>query len=340
MLSVGQLRNHRPVLERSGGGPGALIMGKKRKSKALQIVEYVAFHAAVATARSLPVRVLRVICGFLGTVLFAVVPRRREIALDNIRIAFGDRMSEKEIRKLARRSCKAFFLTAVEMIKSPFRVEGEKIVRDGRYKTEHLEHLFRKAKMIHDQAGGCIFVSPHLGNWELLPFVSSLIGIPLAVVIRPLDNPYLERAIFSSRIGSGHILIPKANAMFSLERMLRRGKSVAMLPDQRHSKGLRVKFFGKSATSTPVPALLAVRNRRPVVVVAACRTSDPYFFEGYVSDPIWPDPQQSDERSEIVRITVEINSRMEEVIRRFPDQYLWMHNKWKKPDKKPVFGDM
>ncbi len=327
------------MLERSGGRPGTLNMGKKGKGKTLQIVEYLAFYATVAITRSLPLRALRVICGFLGRALYAAVPRRRKIALQNIRIAFGDKMSEKEIKELARLSCKAFFLTAVEMIRSPFRLEGAKLVRDSRYKSEHLEHLFQKAKMIHDEAGGCIFVTPHLGNWEMLPYVSALIGIPLAIVIRPLDNPYLERALLSSRIASGQLMIPKINAMFSLERMLRKGKSVGMLPDQSTSRGLRIEFFGESATVTPIPALLAIRHRRPVVVVAACRTNDPYFFEGFVSDPIWPDPAKADERSEILRITREINLKIEEIIRRFPEQYLWMHNRWKESGRKPIFGN-
>jgi KDO2-lipid IV(A) lauroyltransferase len=311
---------------------------KSKKSKTFQIVEYAAFYVTVAIARALPMKALRVISGLLGYLLYAAIPRRRKIALQNIRAAFGDTMSEKEVKRLARLSCKAFFLTAVEMIKSPFRRKGAGFVPDGRYKTGHLEGLFRKAKMIHDQAGGAIFVTPHLGNWELLPHVSTLVGIPLAVVIRPLDNPYLERAILSSRVGSGHLMIPKANAVFSLERMLRKGKSVAMLPDQSYSKGLRVEFFGKSATVTPVPALLAVRHRRPLVVVAACRTNDPYYFQGFVSDPIWPEPA-GDERSEIGRITREMNREMEIIIRRFPEQYLWMHNRWKKPDRKPIFGN-
>ncbi len=325
------------MLERSGRGPGALKMGKKRKGKTFQIVEYLAFYTAVAIARSLPLRALRVICGFLGYALYAAIPRRRKIALQNIKIAFGDKMSEKEIRELARLSCKAFFLTAAEMIKSPFRLEGAQIIGDRRYKTEHLEHVFQKAKMIHDESGGCIFVTPHLGNWEMLPYVSALIGIPLAIVIRPLDNPYLERAILSGRISSGQFMIPKINAMLSLKRMLRKGRSVGILPDQKTSRGLRVKFFGETATVTPIPAMLAIMHGRPVVVVAACRTNDPYFFEGFISDPIWPDPHNVDERSEILRITREINLKMEEIIRRFPEQYLWMHNRWKASDRKPIF---
>ena len=327
------------MLKRSGRGPGALNMGKRAKSKAIQIVEYLGFHAAVTIARSLPVKALRAICAVLGYVLYTAMPRRREIALQNIRIAFGDKMSGKEISELARQSCKVFFLMAIEIIRSPIRFEGDRAVRDGRYKTEHLEHLFQKAKMIHDQTGGCIFVTPHLGNWELLPYVCALIGIPLGIVFRSFDNPYLERAVLSSRITCGHLMIPKKNAMFSLERILRKGKSVALLPDQSTNRGLRVKFFGEFATVTPTPALLAIRHGRPVVVVAACRTNDPYFFEGFVSDPIWPDPHTADERSEIVRITREINLKMEEVIRRYPEQYLWMHNRWKASDRKPIFGN-
>ncbi|MDR3569690.1 MAG: lysophospholipid acyltransferase family protein [Syntrophobacteraceae bacterium] len=312
-------------------------MGKKAKSKSLQIVEWLAFYGVIALARPMPVRVVRGVCAILGRVFYLVAPRRRKIALDNIRMAFGDRMGEKEIKRLAQQSCKAFLLTAAEMIKSPFRVKDGKVIAGSRYKSGHIEHLFRKAKAIHDQSGGCIFVTPHLGNWELLPHLSAQIGIPLAVVIRPLDNPYLERALLSSRIGSGHLMVPKANAMFHLDRVLRKGVSVAMLPDQSHNKGLRVDFFGKPATVTPLPALLAVRHKRPVVVVAACRTEDPYYFEGFVSDPIRPDPQKADDASEIVRITREINARMEEIITRFPEQYLWMHDRWKKSWRKPVF---
>ena len=265
---------------------------EKGKSKPLQLLEWMAFYAAVAVARPLPVRVLRAVSSVLGQILYLALPKRRKIALDNIRTAFEGRMSEKEMNRIARQSCKAFVLTAAEMIKSPFRTKDGKVLPNSRHKIDHLEHLFMKAKTIHDQSGGCIFVTPHLGNWELLPHVSAQIGIPLAVVIRPLDNPYLERALLSSRIGSGHLMVPKANAMFYLDRVLRQGISVAMLPDQSHNKGLRVDFFGKLATVTPVPALLALRHQRPVVVVAACRTDDPYFFEGFISDPIWPEPEK------------------------------------------------
>lgn len=313
---------------------------KRQKGKAAHLAEYAGFRAAAAVAGALPIGTLRLLCRMLGKLLYKTIPRRRDIALGNLKIAFGDSLSDAQINRLALLSCQSFFLTAAEMMRSPFRFEGSAVVRNERYKTEHLEELFRKAKKIHDDSGGCIFVTPHLGNWEMLPYVSSLIGIPLAVVMRPLDNPYLERLIFSSRVASGQMVVPKRNALFVLERMLRKGKSLGILPDQSTGRGLRIDFFGRKATVTPVPALLAITYHRPVVVVAACRTGDPYIFEGYVSDPIWPAeklPKIGGEQAELVRITREINAKMEEVIRKYPEQYLWMHDRWKQAAIRPTF---
>lgn len=322
-----------------GGGTLRKPAMKKGKGKPQQVAEYAGFCAAVAAARIMPFAVLRAVARFLGMFLHVAIPKRRRIALQNLRIAFGKELTEREIGLLARRSCEAFFLTAIEAIRSPYRFEEGRAHRDRRHKTGHLEALFQKAKRIHDEEHGCIFVTPHLGNWELLPCAAALMGIPLAIVIRPLDNPYLERAILSNRIAAGNVVIPKMNAMFALERMLRQGKSIGLLPDQSTSRGLRVDFFGREATVTPIPALLALKYDRPVVVVAACRTADPDYFEGFVSDPIRPGREAPDEQAEIVRITREINARIEEIIRKHPEQYLWMHNRWKKSDKKAIFAD-
>ncbi len=309
-----------------------------KRKKLIHIIEYIGFCAAVAAARILPVKILHAVCRAIGK-LYYKTSYRREIALQNIRHAFGDRLSEAEIERLALASFHSLMLTAAEMMSSPFRFKGGR-VRDTRYRTDHVEELFRKAKKVHDESGGCIFVTPHLGNWELLPYVSALIGIPLAIVMRPLNNPYLDRTIFSGRIASGQTLVPKRKAMFTLERMLRKGKSIGMLPDQSTGRGLRMKFFGRTATVTPIPAIMAVTYQRPVVVVAACRTPDPYYFEGFVSDPIYPQPDCSApgaEQADIVRITRQINASMEEIIRKYPEQYLWMHNRWKASNLKQVF---
>ncbi|GBE05900.1 phosphatidylinositol mannoside acyltransferase [bacterium BMS3Abin10] len=214
-----------------------------------------------------------------------------------------------------------------------------------RHKAENLEQLFLKAKNIHDESGGCIFVTPHIGNWELLPYVSATVGIPLAVVVRPLDNVYLEKLLYSNRAASGQLIIPKRNAMFVLQRTLQQGRSIGLLPDQSTMKGISVDFFGRKALTTPVPAILAITYKRPIVVVACCRRSDKQY-EGFVSDPIRPalnrdgtGPGYESEKAEIFRLTQEMNHKMESIIRKYPGQYLWIHNRWKTyKDKKELLS--
>ena len=93
-------------------------------------------------------------------------------------------------------------------------------------------------------------------------------------------------------------------------------------------KGLLIDFFGRKATTTPVPALLSISYNRPLVVFACCRKSGNYQYEGFVSDPIYPGEYTS-KKDEIIRITEAMTREMESIIRKYPEQYLWIHNRWK-----------
>lgn len=301
---------------------------KARKGKLVLLAEYYSFRAALSLARSLPLFVLRFSCRLLGNALYILLPRRRRLAMENLRFAFNGLKSEQEIRQIARESCVSFFLTAAEIMKFHLYDLGADAIRKRGYRTGQFEELFQKARMIHDQSGGCIFVTPHIGNWELLPYVSAHVGIPLAIVARPMDSHYLEKLITSNRTASGQIVVPKRNAMFVLQRILRRGKSIGMLPDQSTGKGIPADFFGRKAMTTPVPALLALTYRRPIVVVACCRSQDDGSFEGFVCDPIHPG-EYNNEQTGILALTEAMNRDMESIIRRHPEQYLWMHNRWK-----------
>lgn len=279
---------------------------------------------------------MHIISGFLGNLLYLLVPRRRNIAIKNLRNAFDSKENEKEIRNIARQSCKSFFLTFLEIIKFRSLLAKPDAINRLRDTTEGLDEFSHKTKKIHDESGGCIFVTLHLGSWELLPYIMSIAKIPLTIVVRPLDNVYLEKLI--NRAASGQVIIPKKNAIFVLQETLRQGKSVGMLPDQSTMKGISVDFFGHKATTTPVPAILAITYRRPIVVVACCRKSDNYHYECFVCDPIWPGEFKS-KKTEIFRLTEEMNRRMESIIRKYPEQYLWIHNRWKTyKDKKELLA--
>jgi KDO2-lipid IV(A) lauroyltransferase len=299
----------------------------KKKSKLLKLTEYYAAYILISIARLIPLRVIKIISNILGDLLFFLVSKRRNIAIENLKHAFSSEKSLQEIKRIARESCRSFFFTFLEIVKFRYLFTGPDAVNKMKSYAENLDALFLKAKKTHDEAGGCIFVTPHIGNWELLPQVSSVIGIPLAIVARPLDNEYLEKLVFRSRVSEGQFIIPKKNAMFVLQRTLQKGTSIGMLPDQSTMKGLIINFFGRPATTTPVPAILAITYNRPIVVVAACR-KEHNTYEGFVSDPIWPGTYTS-EKAEIMRITEAITRNMEVIIRKYPDQYLWIHNRWK-----------
>lgn len=305
-----------------------MINKRKKKGKPVLFLEYGAVYLLLIIARAIPLKVIRFISGLLGNLFYALVAKRRTIAIDNLRSAFKGEKKEDEISRVARESCKSLFLTFLETARFSTVFKSSDVMEKLRKTTEGLDGLFQKAKKIHDESRGCIFVTPHIGNWEILPHVSAVVGIPLVVVVRPLDNSYLERLIYRNRADSGQIIIPKRNALFVLRETLRQGKSVGLLPDQSTMQGIAVDFFGRKAMTTPVPALLSIMYRRPIVVVACCRRDDRDGYEGFVSDPIMPGEYKS-EKEEIHRLTREMNIAMEKIIRKYPGQYLWTHNRWK-----------
>jgi Kdo2-lipid IVA lauroyltransferase/acyltransferase len=301
---------------------------RRKKSKARKLLEYGVVRALLPLPRLIPLKAIHLLSSLLGNLLYSVLTERRKIALQNLQMALGTEKTEQEIKRIARESCKSFLLTCFETVKyQPFFKADD--ARDAiKGSSTELEALFQKAKNIHEASGGCIFVTPHLGNWEFLPYVSFLVGIPLVVVVRSMKNEYLERLIYRNRADSGQIIIHKKNALFALQKTLRQGKSIGILPDQSTRQGIGVHFFGRKAWTTPAPALLSIMYQKPIVVVACCRKEKSYDFVGIVSDPIRPGPFQS-EKEEIFRLTEEMNKTMETVIRKYPEQYFWIHDRWK-----------
>ncbi|MBF0519104.1 MAG: lysophospholipid acyltransferase family protein [Nitrospirae bacterium] len=308
----------------------------KKKSKLKWLLEYYAVVVLFTLARLLPNWGTRVLGKILGDMLFSLVPKRKTIAIYNISSAFPEK-TQQEVTTIARESCRSFIMSFLEMIKTHNSFKTEEAFRKAYKSTAHIEQLFKKAKNLHDSHKGCIFLTPHIGNWELLPHVSAIVGINLVVVARPLDNPYLEKLFYSRRTETGQIFIAKTNAMFKLQETLRRGKSIGMLPDQSTSKGISVDYFGRKATATPIPAMLSVMYKKPIVVCACVRQKNGEFT-GFVSDPIFPLANFSSEKGEIHRITGEITKAMEIIIREYPEQYLWIHNRWKTYKKENLWA--
>jgi KDO2-lipid IV(A) lauroyltransferase len=298
-------------------------MKKSKKNKLRQIMEYAGVSLAILLVRIMPLRIGRIFCRVTGDAFFLLSSRRRKLALENLQMAFGSEKSPAEIRSIARRSVHSFFLTCFEMV----WVTRQRSAGRLQACMDEFEVGRQRLRELYEKAGGIIFVTPHLGNWEIFLRLAQLAEVPLVIVARPLDNPLLEKLVTRSRTATGQRIIYKKNAMFAMEEALRQGRCVGILADQS-SRGIPASFFGRPAYTTVIPAILAYKYNRPIVVIACFRKEEVLGYRGSMSDPLWPD-LAANEGSELKRLTESMNRWMETFILSQPDQWLWMHDRWK-----------
>ena len=191
----------------------------------------------------------------------------------------------------------------------------------SRVHVEGVEHLRRAAA-----AGrGILVLTAHYGNWELLAAAHGLTGLPLSFVVRPLDDPILDDLAGRFRRRSGAELIVKHRAVREVMQALRRGRMVGILLDQNATRGegVFVPFFGVPASTSKGLALLALRTGAPVVPVFLRREPD----GRHCMDVRPPLPAPPDE--DVLTYTAAFNAAIEAAIRRAPEQWLWMHARWR-----------
>jgi Kdo2-lipid IVA lauroyltransferase/acyltransferase len=184
-----------------------------------------------------------------------------------------------------------------------------------------------------------VVVSAHLGNFEVGGYVLGVLGFPTYTVARTLDNPYLDRFVNQFRGRTGQHIIPKVGGYDQILAVLAAGGTMAFLADQyAGSKGCWVNFFGRPASVYKAIALLALEHNARIAVTASRRLDQPMRFELVHHAMI--DPQDVGNSLGTVReLTEWYTARLEELVRETPDQYWWLHRRWKdtrpkKPERK------
>jgi len=168
---------------------------KRKKSRLRQLLEYAGVWLAIFFVRLVPFRASMAVCRFAGDTFFFLARSRRTTAIDNLLMAYGPEKSPAEIREIAKRSIRSFFMTCFEMIWITGQRPGEK----PEIRMDEFELGRQLIREIYDKAGGIIFVTPHLGNWEIFLHLARLAEIPLTIVARPMDNPLLEQLVARRR---------------------------------------------------------------------------------------------------------------------------------------------
>ncbi len=265
--------------------------------------------------------------GIMGEVLFRVDKKHRDIAMGNLTYAFGVQKQPREIKKIARQ----VFINLMQVV---FEIGWSFQLKDSHF-TEHFSiDGYHHIKNAYERGKGVLALTAHFGNWELLTIIAAMIRFPINIVVRPLDFKPLDLFIFNLRTRYGGKIIPKQRSFRTIIRCLNRGEMVALLMDQNVDwyEGVFVDFMGHRACTNKGLALLALKTGAPVIPVFMIREKKGFRAE---FGPQIPTLKTGDKQKDIEANTREYNRVIENVIHRYPDQWFWIHQRWKTKPYQP-----
>ena len=258
----------------------------------------------------------------LGRLLYVFDGRHRRIALRNLALAFKDK-DLKERERIALSAFRNLGRVLAEFTFTP-RLNAK---NSGRYfSLEGLDNFHRA----HAKGKGVLFLTAHFGNWEWMAAIFPLITKqPCYVVVRPLDNLFLDGLVERLRTSTGNHTIPKQKSMGRILRRLKEGKVVGILLDQNMAwqEGVFVDFFGELACTNTGMALLALKTRAAVLPVFNIRLPEGSYR--IIIAPELPLIRNGNKESEIEKNTAVFTQVIERFVRDHPEHWFWLHQRWK-----------
>ncbi|HNV68533.1 MAG TPA: lysophospholipid acyltransferase family protein [Candidatus Ozemobacteraceae bacterium] len=214
-----------------------------------------------------------------------------------------------------------FFLNALEMASIPYLQREELLAR---IEARGLDHL----RAALDRGRGCIILSGHYGLWEMVPPWMSYHGFPMTVVVRRQNNPHVDEWMEFMRQAHGPKTTDSGFTLRQILRALKNGESLGLMSDQdAGTKGLFVNFLGKEASTVVGPAQIALKTGSPIVPLCL-HPQHPHPHQLEICAPIFPDRYADDLEGQI-RITQAYTDILAEWVRRRPEQWFWLHRRWK-----------
>ena len=292
-------------------------------------LEYALVWPAIKFVGLLPRPIARALCIALGLSVYHVYPRLRRVGMRNLALAFPF-MPLSERRRIVRGEFISLGRQLAEVCLFPSYTRenvSNVVIYDG---LENYERAFARGK-------GVLFLTGHLGGWELSAFSHSLNGHPMWIVMRPLDNPYINRLLESYRTLHGNRTVSKDDFVRGLLAAMHAGEVVGILMDTNMTppQGVFVNFFGLPAYTASGLARIALRTDS--AVVPTFTTWDTKLGKYTLRfDPALELIRTGDNEADIVANTARFTTIIEDYIRRYPDQWLWVHRRWKtRPEGDP-----
>ena len=289
---------------------------------------YVAVRVTFAIMQVFPINWNLRTARMLALLWAWLMPRHRDRAIAHLGAALGDEYSPEEIRRIAHRCLESVTMFAVEVVCLPRLINAFNWNRYVRLvNVEETLGLIVEGKSL-------ILVTGHYGSFELMGHLFACLGLDVAAVMRPLDNVYLNRFVVQSRQIHGLTMLDKTGAMYRVRELLAGGTLLAFIADQdAGSKGLFVDFFGRPASTYKSIGLLAIATGSPIVVGYTRRRGSIARYEVGVQRVIHPH-EWADKDDPLRWVTQTFTSAIEAFIREAPEQYLWIHRRWKSQPRK------
>ncbi len=288
-------------------------------------MQYYAVLFLVGIFRILPRRTGISVARCLAMFFYWASGKHRNNTIRHLTLAFGDEKSGREIRRISRNVFRHLAAAGVDAVRIPI------FIRQGmdRYiKAENL-HYFEEA---FGEGNGMILLTAHFGNWELLGAWLTWKGYPLRVVGKPLTNPRLNDLILQIRNQAGYINIARGIETREILRALKQGCPLGMLIDQdTRVKGVYVDFFGKKAYTPVGPVLLARRFNIPIVFAFMHLEKDLSYHIEFL--PPMKVSDSGDPEADLIADIQKCSDMVEQVIRKHPEQWVWIHRRWKRQTK-------
>ena len=315
-------------------------MAKKPRNRTADYTTYLAVRALVAVVQMASPRAAYAVADFLAWLAYTLAKGRRRVALENVRTAFPELATDPAAAdRLVRGMFRHLLRVVIELLLLPRKLHAETwrkylVLPQGAQTLPPL--LDGRAALV---------VTAHFGNWEMAGFALGLFGFRTYAIARVLDNSYIERFALRLRQRTGQTIIAKNDDFARLTAALKRGGKVATLADQDAGpRGVFVDFFGRPASTHKAIALMAMEFDAVMVVmgVPRVRRADypqradfdpgsalaPLFYAVRCMDVIDPREYASDPNA-VKAITARYTSALERLIREYPEQYFWLHRRWK-----------
>ncbi len=309
-----------PAPDRAGrmvvNGTSYVTSNASRRPRLSHYLEYAGLRLGSFIVRALPLSVATAICAN-GVRLIAPLTARHRRALAHLEFAMPE-LSEAERERIARGMWANIGTVVAETL------WFDRLARDeSRFSFD----FNGTDDVISNAPDGCVFVSCHFANWEVLSVAGMMLGRKVAGVYQKLANPLSDAFLKAYRepcFTGG--LFPKSHSTGRrLLAIAKKGGDISVLADLRDLRGIQVPFFGHLAWSTPFPAMIARTYDRPLIALRPVRTGSSRFrFEFRIIDV----PRTDDRAADVAEATGNIQACFENWIREAPDQWLWTHRKW------------